>query len=186
MKINEFRSLISIAPFDDIIKIASELYKAIPKSIKEDPIDGLDLKIRSIIEHKEPIKQIQEISNYASLHEEIETFIDNVYNYYYIKPNRVINKSQRSKWRFLVMRFIKEIQKISPDDEDFSNSNDDLINIFNTLAYGCAYIVFTTDNPFDSICKPQYDFYKLICSRVFDKKFNLNRILDMIEAACNT
>lgn len=184
MKINEFRLLLSKSTFDDVIKIASELYKCIPKAVKENSTDGIDVKIRMILTHEEDnIKSIKnQCIDYAPLHNEIETFIENVYNENYIKQNRIISKTQRSKWRFLVMRFIKDIQKINCNDSNYTNSNIDLLKIYTALAHGCKILVFRSENPFASISKNQCEFYELLCTRIFATGFNREMLSQLIEA----
>ena len=182
MKVNELLGLLSKVPYEDLFKVAVELYKSLPKAVKDDQTGGIDVKIKMILTHQEKteVHVKKQIVDYDSLHDEIDTFIENAYDDNYIKPNRKISKAQRSKWRFVVMRFVKELQNILPDDSNYDDSNVDLINIFKVLSYGCGYYIFTTDDPFASISKKQIDFYKIICSRIFAKGVDREMIPDMI------
>lgn len=185
MKINEFRSLLANASSEDLIKVASEIYKALPKSLKGDSDYGIDAKIKMIIEHQDASKVAPKVEriDYESLHDEINTFTENAYDYNYIKQNRVVPKAQRSKWRFLVMRFIKDLQKIPSDDENYKDSILDLIELYKTLSYGCSFYIFKTDDPFASIGKAQFEYYEIICSRIFVNGFNKELLSEAIDAA---
>ena len=123
MKIADLRALLANASTDDLLKILSELYKRIPKSLKEAPVDGVDIAIKAILSHQDIGKKAQKSKtiDFDSLHDQITTFLDYADEGYYISPNRVVPKAQRSKWRFLVMGFIKDIQKIGLNDENYEN-----------------------------------------------------------------
>ncbi len=58
--------------------------------------------------------------DFNRLEDEITQFLSNAYAQNYLIPNKVIPKSQRSKWRFMVKKYIKELEKISTEDEIFS------------------------------------------------------------------
>ena len=183
MKIADLRALLANASTDDLLKILSELYKRIPKSLKEAPVDGVDIAIKAILSHQDIGKKAQKTKtiDFDSLHDQITTFLDYADEGYYISPNRVVPKAQRSKWRFLVMGFIKDIQKIGLNDENYDNSNSDLLSLYTTLCKGCGFYIFRTEDPFASINLPQTDFYQMLCSRFFAKGFDDENIGALIE-----
>ena len=181
MKVAELRALLTNTDTADLVKIISELYKNIPKAIKED--NDIDNTIKSIINHTQDKKTSKTTPiDYKTLHDEIQTFIENAYEGYYYTPNKIVPKQQRSKWRFAVMRFLKEIQKISNTDKDYDESNLDLIDIYKLLCYSTGYYTFLTQyDAFVSLHLNQSDLYKIICSRVFYKKIDTDMLSTMID-----
>ena len=181
MKITDFRKLLTGLNQQDINKIATELYKRIPKSSKEG-YDGVDYIIRSITEHQTENKNIQTV-DFRSLHDEIDTFLSNANEGYYLKPNRIVSKTERSRWRFAVMHFVKELQKISNTSEDYNDSNIDLLSIYDILSRSCGYYVFRSQDPFAAIGKTQSEYYKILCQRIFYRDLDQNHLPTMIDNA---
>ena len=71
-----------------------------------------DILIRDILSgqsEKSGVKK--EKQSFVELEAQIETFLENAKAGNYYAPNRVIPKSQRPKWRFLVKGYIKELKK---------------------------------------------------------------------------
>lgn len=101
MKVAELRNIISNYDKKTTDKVLVEIYKALPKSKKED-IDLLILNPNDSTKKKSKIEKV-DITNLES---EINYFIKCANNDLYIAPNRIISKSERSKWRFKAMRFI--------------------------------------------------------------------------------
>ena len=50
---------------------------------------------------------------------------------YYLIPNKIISKSERPKWRFLVKNLYKEIVEASKDDANKAKSADLLSDFMN-------------------------------------------------------
>ena len=100
MKINELREIIKKYNEKDREKLIVELYKRIPKSIKEDyNIDEYIINLNTKME-KENIEITIE-----RLEKEVNFFIECAYDDLYARPNKIISKNDRSKWRFKVKTF---------------------------------------------------------------------------------
>ncbi len=193
MKVADLRKMLKDAGSEELIKIISELYRHIPKALKENDDEGIDQIIQKILSQKREVqssgkknKEEKNTFKFEELENEIETFISNANNNYYIAPNRVVAKSKRSKWRFEVMRFIKQLKSIDYKSAYYDESTRLLIELFELLSYGCGIYVFRSDDPFASIGLSQYNFYKLICEREFIKDFNDVRIDKLLKLATDS
>lgn len=182
MKIQEFRDKIKQCKREDVEKIASELYKLLPKSKKDEYADTL---IEDIISGKaKEKKQNRNVSmDFDALKKEINTFIENVDNDLYIIPNRIVPKDKRSKWRFEVKRFIKQLNAVPVDGENGEESARLLRELYIRLAHGCGYCIFPTDDPFQSIGIRQSDFYEMLIKRTLATGFTDENIKNMLEDA---
>lgn len=181
MKIQEFRDIIKKCNRDDAEKIASEMYKLLPKNKKEEA----DPLIEDIISGRtSPKKQKVNVKlDFDSLKEEINVFLDHVDNDLYLKPNRIVPKNKRSKWRFEVKNFIKLINEIPADGENGEESTRLLRELYKRLAHGCGFYIFPSDDPFQSIGIRQPDFYEMLVKRTFATGFTDEKIKNMLEDA---
>ena len=99
MLVSEIRSNLKKYDTKGLEDIIIELYKRVPKKVKENyNID--DLIINGKV--KETVKK--ENVSLEDLVKEIEYFLSCVDDGYYSTPNKVINKKERSSWRFKVKR----------------------------------------------------------------------------------
>lgn len=182
MKIQEFRDKLKRCRVEELEKIASELYKMLPKNKKEEDADPL---IERIISGKEIEKKQKtaEICDFDTLKTEINTFIENVDDDLYIKPNKIVPKDKRSKWRFEVKRFVKMLNEVPVDGENGAESARLLRELYKRLAYGCGYYIFSTDDPFRSVGITQTEFYEMLIKRTFATGFTDENIKNMLEDA---
>jgi hypothetical protein len=127
--------------------IIKELYKAIPKQQKENrQIDALIEDPQGFLSAGPSAGTVA--PDFHSLKEEIETFIDYVNKDYYLAPNRVVPKKQRSQWRFVVKRFHKDLIVIANQNEtDLPAAAEFLEKLYSLLCHGCGYYIFTSDDP---------------------------------------
>lgn len=185
MKIQEFRNKMQQCKREDLEKIASELYKMLPKNKKEEDADTL---IEDIIAGKTTAvsaKNQKADVNFDVLKSEINEFLSNVDNDYYIVPNRIVPKSKRSKWRFEVKKFVKSINQIPVDGENGIESAQLLRELYQRLCYGCGYYIFPSDDPFQSIGIRQPVFYDMLIKRTFATGFTDENIKNMLmDATC--
>lgn len=65
--------------------------------------------------------------------EEINQFLSNAYAQNYLVSNKIISKRERPKWRFIVKKYIKKLEKISMEDENFSRAAKLLTDIYHLL-----------------------------------------------------
>ena len=182
MKIQEFRDKLKQCKREDVEKIASELYKMLPKNKKEEDADTM---IADIIAGKTADKKqtTNAIPDFDSLKKDINEFLNNADNDLYIKPNRVVPKNKRSKWRFEVKNFVKMLNMIPADGENGEDAAILLRELYKRLAQGCGYYVFPTEDPFQSIGIRQPDFYEMLVKRTFATGFTDEKIRNMLEDA---
>lgn len=167
---------------EELTKIIIELYKRIPKSIKEDY--DIDSFVRNITEPTVGLKKDKTI-NMDQLVSEVNMFVLNADagNYLY---GRAIPKSKRSKWRFEVKRYIKELSKISVNSPNGSITTELLMKIYNVLSEGCAYTLFSTDDPFRSVQIDQCEFLDMIISRKLREGITEDNLQDCIDLFLNS
>lgn len=108
MKLPEFRKQIETYSIEELRYLTAELYKAIPKKIKEEK--DIDPLVLSVLEHfkengtgkaSSPSK-VKKAPDLGALESEIELFLENAYAQNYFAPNRFVPKHERPKWRFKV------------------------------------------------------------------------------------
>ena len=182
MNIQEFREKMKTADRSTLEKIAAELYKRIPKKTKVDELDdAIDQLLKDESPPKAPSKG--DAPPFDQLEKEIRLFLSHVDANYYWEPNRVVPKAQRSKWRFVVMRFLKQLDTIGAEDENAEAAARLYLEIYNRLAYGCGYYIFPTEDPFAAIRRRQDEYYSMMIARFFAGGFSDAKILDMLRAA---
>ena len=105
MLISELKEEIKKYNQKDLESIIVELYKRIPKNKKEDY--NIDDFIKNV-DNKQKINSKKEF-NFEELEKEIKYFLSCVDNEYYVVPNKIVSKKERSSWRFKVKRYYKEL-----------------------------------------------------------------------------
>ncbi|MCW8783733.1 exonuclease domain-containing protein [Weizmannia coagulans] len=112
MRVTELRELLEKYSKDDLSKMMIELYKAIPKKVRDEKeIDGM---LQDFQQYKEAEKIKKEKEKHVDLNDlerEITQFIQNAYKQNYIAPNRYVSKKERPKWRFKVKSYIKQLHR---------------------------------------------------------------------------
>lgn len=98
--------------------LVTELYKAIPKSVGDEK--NIDAIARN--PDAEAVRRLRASKEGSDLDfddvaSEIRTFTDDANHQYYLAPNRVIQKQQRPKWRFIVKRLYGSLLKLSAQPE---------------------------------------------------------------------
>ena len=172
MKVNELRNSLAKYKKDDIIKLAVEIYKNVPKSHKT--AAGLDGIITDYSKNNGKIVKKEVAVNFGAIKKEAEVFISNAAMDLYIAPNRIITKERRSKWRFEVKRFIKELVPIV--GENCAAASDLLAQIYEMLCYACHFYIFNTDRPFSAVGCPQPDFLRLVLSKLFYNGYDADTV----------
>ena len=162
-------------------KIIIELYKRIPKRVKEEyDIDGY-LKNIKVNENTKKEKEVK--LTFDELASEVNYFLECAWNELYSEPNRIISKSERSKWRFKAKKYYKELSNIDINSEYYDESNKLLIELFKVLSRGTNYLLFSNWETFRAVQISQEDFFDLIMKRVlvnFNKE-NLETIVKLLE-----
>ena len=178
MKINELRETIKKYNETEREKVIVELYKRIPKSIKEDyNIDEYIINLNTKME-KENIEITIE-----RLEKEVNFFIECAYDDLYARPNKIISKNDRSKWRFKVKTFYKQLNSFLPTNEDGKKATDLLKGLFKILSFGTHYLTFSNWNTFRAIQISQSEFLKNIVERKLSNgvtRENLEYCIDLL------
>lgn len=175
MLVSEIRKEIEKYNQKEISDLVIELYKKIPKKIKEEyHIDDLIVNVNNKSKKEEKI-------DFNSLKQEIIAFLGDVDNGYYSHPNKIISKSERSKWRFKVKKYIKELNKISPDAIEGNASTQILIKLYELLSEGSNYLKFSNWETFRAVGISQADFYDLIAKRIFTKGYTTENLKIVVQ-----
>ena len=173
MKIQEFRDLLKKADREKLEKAFAECYKQFSKAKKEE----IDLLVQDILSGNEEKKSKETGAvNFETLEGQIALFVENAYAQNYFAPNRFVPKNQRSKWRFLVMNFIKELTKIQPENPYFERSVQCLWDLYDVLCEGCNVYLFSTDDPFASVRWEQPQLYHLLVKKTFQLGYTRENI----------
>ncbi|HJD45880.1 MAG TPA: hypothetical protein H9909_03470 [Candidatus Mediterraneibacter norfolkensis] len=181
MKVQELRQMLSGAERSLVEKAFVESYKQLKKYQKEE----VDLLIRDILSgesEKSGAKKGKQ--SFEELETQIEMFLENAKAGNYYAPNRVIPKSQRPKWRFLVKGYIKELEKIAPDSEHYERAAELLRKIYLLLCEACNYYLFSTEDAFRSVGWQQDKLFHLLVSKTFGSGFSKENVAEMTVMAC--
>ena len=158
MKVSEVRNLISGYSPDQLRVIIAELYKAIPKAVKEDhDVDGI-LRNPTSAQSRARNKG-GAIPNIRDLEDEANRFIEAAYGLCYLVPNRTIPKRERPKWRFTVKRLYKGLLAAA-DQSSVPEAARLLEKIYELLCYSCRYTLFSAYDSFESIGVEQDEFFR--------------------------
>jgi len=172
VKVDELRTVLSKYDASELKEIVVTLYKAIPKSRKES--DGLDDFLLNFSKEKtKPINKEIPV-DFSTLEFEVETFIEYANEGLYFAPNRTVSKDKRSKWRFEVRRFIKEL--IAVHGEDSESAALLLTDIYDMMSYACHYWILSSDNPFSAVGYKQPEFLRAVLGKIFYSGFSQESI----------
>ena len=160
MKVSELREIIKKYNEEDKEKIIVELYKRIPKRTKEDyNIDNYIMNLNEKVEKSDKEFTIER------LEKEVNYFVECANSDLYASPNKIISKSERSKWRFKVKNFYKKLNSFLPTTEDGKKATDLLKDLFIILSFGTHYLTFSSWNTFGAIQISQSEFLMNIVQR---------------------
>ena len=178
MKVNELREIIKKYKEEEKEKIIVELYKRIPKNVKEDyNIDNYIINLNTSTE-----KTSEKIS-IERLEKEVTYFIECASDDLYVRPNKIIPKAERSKWRFKVKTFYKQLNTFPAETEEGKKATELLANLFKILSFGTHYLTFSSWNTFGAIQVSQSEFLENIVRRKLCDgvtKENLSYCVDLL------
>ena len=168
MKVDELRTALNQYDAAVLKEIIVMLYKKIPKSRKED--EGLDELLLHFSKEKKPAVKKETVVDFDALQFDVEQFLEYADEQYYLAPNRYVRKEKRSKWRFEVRRFIKELQTVGGEDNEAAALL--LADIYAMLSYACSYWVFSSEDPFLPVGYKQPDLLRLVLAKIFSGGYN--------------
>jgi hypothetical protein len=168
MRVDQVRKLLEKYSEKDLHAIVIALYKAVPKRAREDhQIDILLQDPDAWNRARNPAKQTGSLPDPEDLRYEIEQFISDARNQYYFAPNSVIHKSQRSKWRFMVKSYYKDLVLAASVAERVPGAAELLQDLYILLCKACGEILFGGYDPFQSVGISQSDFFHRVLSLSF-------------------
>lgn len=187
MLVSELRELLRKYNEEDLRLIISEMYKTIPKKIREEK--DIDAMLKGIHEHIN-LRKIEKIDNREvdlnDIKAEIERFIDYAYKQYYFAPNSFVHKRERPKWRFKVKAYIKDLQGVPIEDEVGNEATCLLVNLYEMLSYACGHYIFSTEDPFRSVGIEQLVLLDAVISRKLSQGINNEAVKSVIEFVINS
>ena len=191
MKIQEFRDKIKKATREQIETIASELYRMLPKNKKEVMEENFDSKLELILSSNpnEKIKikpEKPKAKPFSDLKNEILNFFFLVDRHLYFAPNKFVSKTERSKWRFKVKGFIKELDKVTISSDDYKESAQLYKEIYRRLCLACAEYILSTQVPFNAVGIPQVEFLHNVLKKYFINGYSKETLTSMIDLVTNT
>lgn len=156
MKVGELRDKLEKYSKKELIKIAAEFYKQLPKAKKE--------ALKDVIENPsaKPTPVLRAGLSLAEIKVETEAFIRNAKEFNYSQPNQVVPKKERSKWRFLVKRLYKELNKHNRPDKDLGLQAKLMAGLYEVLTLGEHFTYFSSYEPFNSIQIEQQEFLRSV------------------------
>lgn len=180
MKVQELRNLLGSAERGNLEKAFVECYKQLKKAQKEE----CDPVLTALLEGKMAEKTKADASvDFETLVQQIDGFISNAYASNYFAPNRIIPKSQRPKWRFMVKNFIRELEKIPVNSDNYEKAVKLLTDLYCLICKACNVYLFSTDDPFRSIGWEQPDFFALVVSKTFADGYSREKIARLLSYA---
>jgi hypothetical protein len=161
MKVAELRAKLAKMKKEEITKLAVEFYKLVPKAKKEDY--GLDNLINNPNEKKQTANAKSQLG-LADMEAEIKQFLEHARAQYYLAPNRIVPKKERSKWRFKVKRWYKELTNRKREDFNLAKQSELLLELYELISEACGYEYFSAYDPFQSIGITQSEFFRATIS----------------------
>jgi hypothetical protein len=164
MKVAELRALLEKYSDQQLRVIIAEMYKAIPKAVKEDKeIDSILTNPRDLLERKPPEKKKEPLPDMDELEYETSQFIEYAYQQYYFAPNSYVPKKQRPQWRFVARRLYKSlVAAAAANAEDLPLASELLTKLYVMLCYSCEYVLFSAYDSFESVGIEQATFFRSV------------------------
>jgi hypothetical protein len=160
VKVDELRVKLSKLNQEDLIKLAVEFYKLVPKAKKEDA--NLDELINSPTQKVVKPSTVAAFRGLVEIESEVDVFLANARAQNYLVSNKIIPKKERATWRFKVKAWYKELTNPKNSHFDTAKQTEILLSLYTLLAEACGYQYFTSEEPFESVGVPQTDFYRTV------------------------
>ncbi|HHT72049.1 MAG: hypothetical protein WAO22_07670 [bacterium] len=187
MLVKELRELLKKYKEEDLRLIISEMYKAMPKKLREEKdIDALLKDINAYLGIRKIKRQRTKNIPASDLKPEIDLFIDYAYKQYYFAPNSFVHKRERPKWRFKVKAFIKSLQAVPVEGEEGRTATDLLAKLYEMLCYASGYYIFNTEDPFRSVGIEQMDLLNIVISRILTSAITKESVKTAIALVINS
>lgn len=163
MKVTELREKLRNLEKAELQALIVEMYKLIPKSVKDaKDIDALIDNPVQFKEKKKTVKATASTIDFKALKQEIELFIEHANAQYYIAPNRIVPKKDRSNWRIIVKRFIDQLTLAASNPEYQKDCADLFEKLYSLLVYATNHYIFVSEEPFYTLKIRQEEFLKRV------------------------
>ena len=189
MLVPDLRKLLGQYKAEELRLIVLELYKAIPKKLREQKdVDSLLQDARAYgkgEKGEKPEGNTDSLTDFCSTSDEISLFLEYGYAQYYMAPNRLVHKKDRPKWRFKAKAYIKALQQVPVGSADGPQATELLEKLYAMLSYACSYYLFNSDNPYASVGIMQPVLFDSIIARKLEQDINPETIKSCISLALN-
>ena len=180
MLVKDLRKTLEKYDKKEMTDIVVELYKRLPKKVKEDY--DIDKFIEDI--NNKTKKEDKKIS-FDDLCSEMRYFLDCAKAGYYSSPNKVVPKKERSNWRFKAKRYYKELTKTIPTTDIGVKSTKLLIELYELVSRGTNTLVFTNWDTFRALGVSQTEYFDMLLKRILSTGESINNIKVCIDLLDN-
>ena len=180
MLVKDLRKTLEKYDKKEMCDIIVELYKRLPKKVKEDY--DIDKFIEDI--NNKTKKEEKKVS-FDDLCSEMRYFLDCAKAGYYSSPNKVIPKKERSNWRFKAKRYYKELTKTIPTTDIGVKSTKLLIELYELVSRGTNTLVFTNWDTFRALGVNQVEYLDMLYKRILSTGNSINNIKVCIDLLDN-
>ena len=180
MLVKDLRKTLEKYDKKEMTDIVVELYKRLPKKVKEDY--DIDKFIEDI--NNKTKKEEKKIS-FDDLCSEMRYFLDCAKAGFYSSPNKVVPKKERSNWRFKAKRYYKELIKTIPTTDIGVKSTKLLIELYELVSRGTNTLVFTNWDTFRALGVSQTEYFDMLLKRVLSTGESINNIKVCIDLLDN-
>lgn len=180
MLVKDLRKTLEKYDKKEMTDIVVELYKRLPKKVKEDY--DVDKFIEDI--NNKTKKEEKKVS-FDDLCSEMRYFLDCAKAGFYSSPNKVVPKKERSNWRFKAKRYYKELIKTIPTTDIGVKSTKLLIELYELVSRGTNTLVFTNWDTFRALGVSQTEYFDMLLKRVLSTGESINNIKVCIDLLDN-
>ena len=180
MLVKDLRKTLEKYDKKEMTDIIVELYKRLPKKVKEDY--DIDKFIEDI---NNKTKKEEKNVSFEDLCSEVRYFLDCAKAGYYSSPNKVVPKKERSNWRFKAKRYYKELTKTIPTTDIGVKSTKLLIELYELVSRGTNTLVFTNWDTFKALGVSQTEYFDMLLKRILSTGNSINNIKVCIDLLDN-
>ncbi len=160
MKIPELRQKLSGLSEKELLYLAVEFYKLIPKAKRE--MYQLDAMTGAPDPLSKPTKLQGSTDSIADMEGKINEFIQNAKAGYYFRNNKVVSRKARRTWRATIKSWYKALISTNRPDADLLKQAELLSSLYLILQSGRKYTFFSSQEPFEAVNIEQHKFYRSV------------------------
>lgn len=168
MKIDELRSTIKKYEKEELHYIIAQMYKMLPKKIKEEKnVDNLINDCSSFSNKAKKNQQLEPEINVEHLFYSVDDFDELARRGYYFRRNKTVTDSQRRKWRRTFKDYLNKLISIRSNSEHFETATEKIIMLRSLLEYASGHYCFTSCEVYEQLNISDYELAQIIISRIF-------------------